>query len=136
MARTKKASTFALAEKNVSDPTTANEAPKTNPLLLEAKLLLSVLAKEVPSNRVGGSVTVSALWRWISQGVQGPDGRIIRLEALRIGGRYYSSIPALHRFILAQQDAPPSEPPAPARTPTKRKRSSRGRDEVLEAAGV
>jgi hypothetical protein len=106
-------------------------------LSLEAKVLLSVLAREIPSHRTDKGLHPQALWRWATHGVRCPDGRVVKLEVIRLAGRYYSSREALARFIEAQQDLPVvAELPAPARTPTKRQRASEKAAEVLETAGI
>jgi hypothetical protein len=42
-----------------------------------------------------------SLWRWILRGVPGPDGRRVRLEAVRCGGKWLASREALQRFTEA-----------------------------------
>ncbi len=72
-------------------------------LMDEPRVLLSDLAKSIPSNRSATHVTTQALWRWSQKGVKTKDGRVVKLEVLRIGNRYYSSREALNRFIANQQ---------------------------------
>ena len=45
--------------------------------------------------------TVRTLWRWASKGVAG-----VRLQTLKIGGRTYTSRPAIERFLLRLNDDP------------------------------
>lgn len=40
----------------------------------------------------------STIQRWIHRGVLGPAGSRVKLEALRLGGRWYTSVEALQRF--------------------------------------
>ena len=43
--------------------------------------------------------------RWVKDGVKGPDGDPIRLEAVKSGGRWYTSVQAVHRFIARRTAA-------------------------------
>ena len=109
----------------------------TSRLMSETKELLCVLARDFRSNRNTGFITAGALWRWCSKGVQGPGGRIVKLEYLKIAGRFYSSRAAIERFIVAQQDEDETAPmPIPARSPGKRQRASEKAAEQLAAAGI
>ena len=57
-----------------------------------------------------------------------PDGRTVRLEHVRIGGRLMTSRAAVLRYIAAQQPAPdPTPADPPARSPAERRRRPRSR---------
>ena len=58
----------------------------------ETLLTVRQVARRIPGQR-GKPINISAIYRWIQRGV---DGR--RLEAVRIGGRFYTSVEALERF--------------------------------------
>lgn len=60
---------------------------------------LGELSKLVPPGRNGKRTHLSTLIRWITRGVRSPDGRVVRLEALRIAGRWGSTPEALQRFF-------------------------------------
>lgn len=49
----------------------------------------------------GLKVTPKTLTRWATDGLQGPDGQVVRLEAIRVGSRLATSEPALRRFFAA-----------------------------------
>ena len=66
----------------------------------------------LPPGRNGNPVTSSCVFRWVTEGVPTPRG-LVRLEAIRMGGRWLTSIPALQRFAAAQtpnfdEPVPPS----------------------------
>lgn len=107
----------------------------TNLLDQEPLVLISVLAGEVPSPRARRPVGGNTIWRWLSKGVRAPNGRVVKLEALRIAGRYYSSREALGRFISAQQETTVAGLPA-SRPPATRQRESDRAAEELKAAGL
>ncbi len=99
-------------------------------------LTLSQAAERFPPFRQGRPVTPSCLARWILQGVRGPNGSRVKLEAARLAGRHLTSSQAIIRFIAAQQDtAPDSAPPSP-RTPGKRQRDAERAGEELSKIGI
>lgn len=73
----------------------------------ETPLSLSQVAKRLPPNRGGKPVHVSTVMRWITKGVRG-----VRLEAVRLGGRWVSTAEALQRFsdclTAARYDSDPA----------------------------
>lgn len=68
-------------------------------LVREGAVPLYLLAREVPSPR-GRHRTAASLARWATVGVRG-----LRLEAFHDGTRWYSSRPALARFLAGQTAA-------------------------------
>jgi hypothetical protein len=104
-------------------------------LLAENTLSLNAAAKKLPAGRRGRPVTLSCLIRWITDGAKGPTGERIRLEAIRLGGRWITSTEALQRFAAAL--TPNAEPEAPAaRTPGQRQRASERAAQQLGDAGI
>ena len=61
-------------------------------------------AKLFPPYRGGRPVNPSTVWRWCRAGVSTPAG-VVRLEALRCGGRWLTSAGAVRRFLDAQTAA-------------------------------
>jgi hypothetical protein len=59
----------------------------------ETTLSLSQAAKQIPPSRNGKPTHVSTILRWILKGVKG-----VRLEGVRLGGRWVTSAEALQRF--------------------------------------
>jgi hypothetical protein len=70
-------------------------------ILRETKLAPRELAKLVKEFRPGKETTVQTIMRWIKSGVLSANG-IVRLEAVKIGGRWITSLEALERFAAAQ----------------------------------
>jgi len=64
--------------------------------LKEKLLSVSEAVKIIP-----GRPHLSTVWRWISNGVGG-----VRLETVQIGGRRYTSIEAIERFIINRSRLP------------------------------
>jgi hypothetical protein len=106
-------------------------------LVSEGLVGLREAAKVIPSYRPGKGTSVSCVLRWITKGVE-VEGRRIRLEALRCGGRWCTSHAAIERFLHAQTpvfletDTPP---PAP-RTPRKRERAVAAATAKLAQLGI
>jgi len=64
----------------------------------EKLLSLSEAARMLPSRRSGRPLSPSCIWRWINEGVRGPDGRTVKLEGVRLGPAWLTSVEALQRF--------------------------------------
>jgi hypothetical protein len=76
-------------------------------LLRENSISLTEAAGLVPPGRRGRPTHLSTLLRWIKPGVRG-----VRLEAVRLGGRWVTSREALQRFAdrLTAAQAGPTAP--------------------------
>jgi hypothetical protein len=99
-------------------------------ILNENTLSLSQAAKRLPAGRNGAPVSLACVLRWVLDGARAPDGQKVRLEAVRIGGRWITSIEALARFAEALTPRT-ADGPAPTRTP----RQQRAEKE-LEQLGI
>ena len=68
-------------------------------------------ARRFPSARSGRPCHPATVTRRIHRGEKTADGRVVRLEAKRVGGQWVTSEGAIRRFIDAVQppaaDAPP-----------------------------
>lgn len=77
----------------------------------------------------------STVWRWARKGCRG-----VRLESLRLGGRFVTSVQALERFgqALAEADNLPQASVRKPATPTakQRERSIQHAEDVLHKAGI
>jgi hypothetical protein len=94
-------------------------------------------ARQLPSHRGERScLDPSTIWRWMTKGVRVPDGRQVRLEAARIGGRVLTTKPALRRFAEAQSGQPAADPEQTPRTPSQRQRAADLASQQLETMGV
>lgn len=69
-------------------------------------MVLSKAARELPSLRQDKPVHSSTLIRWILHGVNGPDGQVVRLEAVRLGGHWITDADALNAFAARLTPAP------------------------------
>jgi hypothetical protein len=72
----------------------------TTTLFSEKLMNLYEAARRLPPGRGGSPVSFSCVYRWVKKGAPGPDGSRVRLEAVRVGGRWITSEEALQRFSL------------------------------------
>jgi hypothetical protein len=64
--------------------------------------------------------------RWILKGAKAPDGSRVRLEAVRLGGRWFTSREAIQRFAAALTPRVDDEPaPVPRSEGAQRRASER-----------
>jgi hypothetical protein len=101
----------------------------------EKTLPLNSAAQRVPPYR-GRRTHTSTLVRWITRGARSPDGAVVRLEAIRLGGRWLTSEEALERFTQKLTPTFPSDPVPAPRSPAARSRASERAAAVLEALGI
>jgi hypothetical protein len=94
-------------------------------LTKESLLSLAQAARKFPPYRLGRPVSPSCIWRWCREGVRVPGVGVVRLESIRIAGRWLTSQEAISRFVARQ--TPPSDDEqvidAP-RTSSQRKKAS------------
>ncbi|MBO0699620.1 MAG: DUF1580 domain-containing protein, partial [Zavarzinella sp.] len=67
-------------------------------LATETLLSFAQAAKRLPGHRDGKRLDPSTVWRWHKRGSRAADGRLVKLEATKIGGRSVTSVEALQRF--------------------------------------
>ena len=92
--------------------------------LNESIIAFGALTRRITPCRNNRPVAVSTIHRWRSPGLRG-----IRLEAIRIGGVWCTSIEAFDRFILQTTNAD--------RSPTRSVRQSSSlTTDALDAAGI
>lgn len=110
------------------------------PTLLNGEKLLgfAAVAKRLPGHRGTGALNPSTVFRWITKGVRAANGEVVRLEAVRIGGAWRTSVEALARFsaklteaATARPNSPTTAPPAP--TPRARRRAEEAASKQAEA---
>jgi hypothetical protein len=102
-------------------------------LLNETTISLSQAARSLPPSRGGAPVSLACVLRWVLAGSRAPDGQKVKLEAVRLGGRWITSIEALARF--AERLTPQPEP-SPIRTPRQRRRAAERAERELERSGI
>lgn len=91
---------------------------------LNAEQLVAVV--EIPKHIPGHRPHVSTCWRWIQRGI-----RDIRLETLLVGGKRYTSVEAIQRFIERTTTADSHSPP-----PTPQGAALREAEAKLDAAHI
>jgi hypothetical protein len=88
-------------------------------VLSEPHISPTALARQVCLDDTGRPVHTATIIRWISRGVC-VRGQVIKLEALRLGGRWITSRPALDRFMARLTAASSGEVAQPSvATPAK-----------------
>lgn len=105
-------------------------------LASETLLTLNQTAKRLPCGRQGRPMHMSAVLRWIISGLPGPNGRRVRLEALRVGGRWVSSEEALQRFAQRLTPRLEDDTTLSPRTASQRERASARAAEKLANEGI
>jgi hypothetical protein len=105
-------------------------------LSTETRISLAVAAAEMPPGRNGKKTHLSTILRWILQGAKAPNGARVRLEAIRLGGRWFTSREALQRFAERLTPRVEDEPPAPPRSGTARSRAADRAGAELDKMGV
>ncbi len=102
-------------------------------------LSLSAAGRLFPGHRANGTVDPSTVFRWLTKGMRTPAGAVVKLEAVRVGGRWLTSRGAVARFVaaLTAAAAPMPAPTTPAaRTPAARRRASETAAETLKKMGA
>jgi len=102
----------------------------------ERTISLAAAARLLPPGRRGRPVNLSTLLRWVLDGVKLPDGKRVRLEGVRLGNRWITSVEALERFAARQTPDLDDDQPKLSRTPTARQRASERAAKALEQAGI
>jgi len=100
-------------------------------------LSLSAAGRLFPGHRGGTSVDPSTVFRWVTKGTRTAGGRVVKLEAVRVGGRWLTSRGAVTRFVAALTEAasPAGEATAPSRTPQQRQKAAQRAAAALERWG-
>lgn len=97
-------------------------------LLTSGEKLFSpaAIAKLVPSHRDASHLNASTIFRWIVRGVRTPAGEIVKLEAVKLGCFWRTSLEAVERFSvrLTAASTPSPEGVSPAPTPKQRQRAA------------
>jgi hypothetical protein len=129
---------------------TTRDDPMPIDLSTERALTLREAAKLIPSSRKGRPTHISRVVRWITEGSRSADGRVVYLEALRLGGHWITSVEAIQRFgealALYRSTAAsagkqsglsgPDPRTATARTTATRRRSAERAARELERIGI
>jgi hypothetical protein len=103
-------------------------------LMNETLTPFALAAKELPG-KGGKGCSPSTLWRWHRDGVPGPDGQAVHLEAIRIGTLWYTSKEAVRRFVTVLNSRKTATAP-PLVTPTAARQSAEAVGKELERMGA
>jgi hypothetical protein len=121
-------------------PSLTATAPAVSQVLAEIGggqgLSLSEAARLFPASRGKGRLHPATIWRWICQGVELSDGSRLRLEAVRLGGRFLTSKEALLRFAAAQNAAGGAASAPAVRSAAQRKRGNADAARQLDRLGL
>jgi hypothetical protein len=102
-------------------------------------LSLSAAGRLFPGHRANGSVDPSTVFRWITKGMRTAGGQTVKLEAVRVGGRWITSRGAVARFVAAlttAADPVSTTPSPPRRTSAARRRASEKAAATLKSMGA
>ena len=98
-------------------------------------LALSATGRLFPGHRGGAAVDPSTVFRWVTKGAKTPAGGLVKLEAVRVGGRWLTSRPAVARFVAALTPSADAPPAPRRRSATQRKRASEAAGKRLAKSG-
>jgi hypothetical protein len=102
----------------------------------ETLITLAQAARLVPPAHGGKRCHLSTVQRWIITGTRGPSGEVVRLEGIRIGSRWFTTREAIMRWSTALTPHLDAAPPAPPRTPERRRRASERAAVQLDKIGI
>jgi hypothetical protein len=105
-------------------------------LAAESTLSLAAAARTFPPGRGGRPTSLSCVLRWVLTGCRAPDGSLVRLEAVRLGGRWVTSREAIQRFADRLTPLFAVEPALAPRASARRQRASERAARELDRAGI
>jgi hypothetical protein len=105
-------------------------------LASETTISLAQVAREQPPGRGGAPCSLGCVLRWVLKGVRSPAGELVRLEAIRLGGRWITSREAVQRWAEKLTPRLDGEAAPAPRTATARRRAADKASKELEAMGV
>jgi hypothetical protein len=104
-------------------------------LATEKPIRLREAARLAGQGRGGKPIHESTVLRWILSGVRGPGRVKVRLDAVRLGNHWCTSLEAMQRF--AERLTPNlSDCPTPPRSPTARQRAANAAAKKLDSIGI
>jgi hypothetical protein len=96
---------------------------------------LTRAARRLPRTRQDRPVTLGCLIRWVKNGVIGPNGQRVHLEAARLAGKWITTPDAICRFVLAQTPVQTESRPVP-RSPAQQSSAAERAAKELEKLGI
>src|SRR5438552_885571 len=104
-------------------------------LVAETPLSLAAAAHRLPPLRDGRPLSPATVSRWIIRGTLLPDGSRLRLAAVKVAGRWCTTVEALNRYLGDVTAASlPTSSTVTARTPAQARRASERANKALAAA--
>ena len=85
--------------------------------------------------RTGRKINSVTAWRWVAKGLLTPDGRRVRLEAVKLGATWFTSREAMERFAAAITPTFSADAEPLPRTPTKRQMAAKRAEDELVRRG-
>lgn len=104
-------------------------------IMFETVISLRDATIECPISPGRKPVHLSTAWRWATRGVLSTAGVRVKLEVVRLGGRWITSREALERFSAALTGEMIGDA-TPFRTPTARARASEAAKKKLKTLGI
>jgi hypothetical protein len=98
-------------------------------------LTLAEACRVLPRGRHGSRPHLSTILRWILRGAPAPDGRRVKLDAVRCGAKWVTSRAALREFAAALTPAIETPRSLP-RTLGQRQRASERAAKLLNEVGI
>jgi hypothetical protein len=105
-------------------------------LTTETTLSLNQAARLLPPGRRNRPVSFACVFRWVTQGAKGPTGELVKLEAIRVGGRWLTSRQALQRFGERLTPGEVTEQRPVPRSPAARERAIKRAEKELDRIGI
>jgi Protein of unknown function (DUF1580) len=102
----------------------------------EEVLSLAQAAKLLPPGRLGRPCAFPTILRWCLSGARSLDGRLVKLECLRLGGKWITSRQAIQRWAEALTPQMDDAPSQPTQTMKQRKRRAEKETRELEKLGI
>ena len=132
------ATTFEPPEGTFASGVVSGPTPAAVPPILNGEALIGLAAagRLLPGHRANTHIDGATIWRWITKGAKSTSGGVVRLEAVRVGGRWVTSAAAVRRFVTALTEASlvgaGATPPAVA-SPASRKNRAASASAELDA---
>jgi hypothetical protein len=73
----------------------------------------------------------STVFRWVTRGLPGGDGTRVKLQAIKRGKKWITTVDAVKRFFAALPQSEPSNS-TPSRTPRQRERDNNRAKQALQ----
>lgn len=94
-------------------------------------LSLSAAGRLFPGHRENSTVDPSTVFRWLTKGMRTEDGRVVKLEGVRVGARWVTTRGGIARFVAVLTAA--ANPTSVSSSPLSRKSSTRRRAAQMAA---